>query len=522
MKNLTSLCPISCNVLVSAALLSFGCGGASTTTTSADVSNSVIAVPCTAGATTDCKSLAGLWSSGAAICAADGLSYDVSGCSLAGSNGKVRRVVETVYPAERDDRWKNAKCNLSGNFPFTISYPSDPDGTWIIQLEGGGFCGFDGDHNGKGDGNCSIRDAYLVSPIKTNGKPFAPDGDLASDPVSTDADWGHAILVKANYCSSDLWTGTNTEGIDIHYKDGSYKKWPFTGHINFDAMMDILKERYGMSDDNPNLAIHFRGQSAGGWGVLNNSWDMKQRFPKTAAKGNLMLSSWQGYIPDEWNFADYPLFGIVDPLDGPWSLQHAFDYLTNQVWNSKLDDQCLKAFASDTEKCLFGNTMYEYITGSEAEGKLDLPLYIYQNRQDQLYMSLFSLPPYSSTYRTVDDEAARDSYIAGMNQVMGIDMNSNIYASNKIKWLYAPSDPTWVEKDLVTGEFIVSEENVHPPLCYEFDSPVENGVGGYETSVDAHTRRFWHTRGQGPGRGKSPGEVLLFYTNFVMNNSVCE
>lgn len=467
---------------------------------------------CTAGTTISCSSLASLWASGTATCASDRFSYDVSSCVRVDPPNPEDLVVETVYPAQRDDRWKNAKCNLDGDFVFQIWYPKNPDGTWIIQLEGGGFCGFDGNHNGDGDGSCSTRESFKLHPIKSNYDVFDLDRTVGRDLPLDDDDWGNTIVVKANYCSSDLWTGTNTDGFTVHYEgdpndpDPKFqvpitKKWPFTGHINFDAMMDILKERYGLDDNNSKIAIHMRGQSAGGWGVINNAADMKARYPQVAARGNLMLSAWEGYIPQYWDNKDYPVFGVIDPTQGPWSEPEAFEYLANQ-WKSKLYEPCTLVHPNHPSDCLFGNVMYDYITGSEAVAGLDLPLFVYQNRQDQLYMSLLFLPFMSSAISDTD-LAARGDFVDQMNAVMGIPGENK---SNKIKWLYAPSDPD------VDEEGSPAEPNVHPPLCYEFDSPE-----GADKSVDEMTRRFWHTRGKGPGRGKLDGEVITWNVNFVTN-----
>lgn len=456
---------------------------------------------CTPNAVVSCNSLAGLWGSGDARCMSNGLTYDVTSCVRTGTNN---RVSETVYPAQRDARWSNAKCNKDGDFVFEISYPKKPSGVWQIELQGGGFC----IENGYGISGCSNRDYGLISPSHTSGGPaYGPDRSVVNESKDSDPDFGNAIQVHAHYCSSDLWTGTNTSGASIHYDgDNSTQNWPFTGHYNVLAMLDILSERYGLNDNNKKLSIHFRGQSAGGWGVVNNVADVKAKFPKIASRGQLMASAWSGYLPLTWNNPVYPVFGLTDALTGPFTALDGFEYGAS-VWLSALYGPCTADNRDEPTKCLSADSMYSYITAPEnnGHGGMDIPLLIFQNAQDQVYLDQYGVPKYKDTLNSKSVDA-RNEFIQDMSTALAIDF-SNPNVSGKIKWLYAVSDPQVVNAD---GSV---EPSVHPPLCYEFNSPA-----GTENSLDAVTKRFWHTRGQGPGRGLAAGEVHTFNTNYVTNN----
>lgn len=456
---------------------------------------------CTPNAVVSCNSLAGLWSSGDARCMSSGLAYDVAACIRSGTSN---RVSETVYPAQRDSRWSNAKCNKDGDFVFEISYPKKPSGIWQIELQGGGFCIEDG----YGISGCSNRDYGLISPSHTSGgDPFDPDRTVVSEAKNSDPVWANAIFVRAHYCSSDLWTGTNVTGAPIHYDgDGSFQNWPFTGHLNIMAMLDILVERYGLNDNNKKLSIHFRGQSAGGWGVINNLSDVKAKFPKIASRGQLMASAWSGYLPLTWDNPVYPVFGLTDAITGPFTALDGFGY-GSSVWQSSLYAPCVANNLDAPERCLSGDTMYSYITGPEnnGQGGMDIPLLIFQNAQDQVYMEQYNIPKYKDSMSSKGLNA-RNEFAQDMSSALSIQF-SVPNQSGKVKWLYAVNDPQVVNVDGTV------EPGVHSPLCYEFNSP-----SGVESSLDAVTKRFWLTRGQGPGRGLMPGEVLTFDANYVKNN----
>jgi hypothetical protein len=383
------------------------------------------------------------------------------------------RVTERVYPARRDPRWRDALCSFEGEFSFEISIPPDPDGSWILHLEGGGFCGVDGD----GPGGCSFRERNRVSSSN-----LASDGTIETDTPAPGAGFERATRVQAHYCSNDLWTGTVVDGPEIEY-GGTRRPWSFTGHRNVSAMLDVLVERYGLDDADPDLAILASGNSAGGWGTLNQAWHYAERFPTSASRGNLLVYSSAGFVP-------YQQGPIADGLA-----------IVVDAWRSALAPRCVADRPHAPAACITGSMLYDYITGPEPAG-LDLPVFIYQNRQDQVYMNQAELPRVSPS-STDDELAARQAWVAGMNVAMGIDLGVPT-ASSRIRWLHAPSDP---QQTRTNGS---PEPNVHPPGCYD-NAPPDGAAHG----VSAVLTRFWAQRGAGAGRGRAAGEVNIYDVNWV-------
>jgi len=444
---------------------------------------------CAPDATLDCHAVAPIWQTGtAAICAGDGTRWDVTACRAAAATERVR---ETVVPARRDKRWRGAQCSHLGDFPFTISIPPDPDGSWRIELGGGGFCAFDGDDP---RGGCSQRDRSRVEPVHPDGSPFDPDGTVVADAGAPEPGFERAIVVSAHYCSNDLWTGANRTGMQVHYPGaaGPQAQFVFVGHDNVEAMLAILIERYGLDDAHAQVLLH--GVSAGGWGALNNAYTLARRLPQTAARGDLLVSSFAGFVPMGWNNGDFPVLGRYA------SARAAFrDLVSPAIWGSALAPACTAAFAGEEQDCISGDTLYDTITTT-----LDLPLLVYQNRQDQLYMSIDGIPPVTPV-TPEQVSLARAEFVGQLDAAMGITGAD----STRIHWLFAPSDPVIQDS---AGQL---EPNVHPPLCYDRLPP-----DGADNSLGAMSQRFWQTmRGQPEGRGRAGHEVHVYATNFVTSTT---
>ncbi|WP_164016459.1 pectin acetylesterase-family hydrolase [Pyxidicoccus trucidator] len=450
-----------------------------------------MAAVCTPGTSVACTSLAAVWSGGSATCRASGNGYNVSSCTRAGN--PTRRLMETVRPALRDPRWAEARCNVGDEFVFQITFPpAPPDGSpltqWVLRLEGGGFCAFD---STSPYGGCSNRDIDLVSSVN-----LPADRALRESAPAQPDDFSGAIDVLGHYCSSDLWTGTALDAPDITYK-GTKRDWRYVGAANVEAMLAVLVERYGLDDSKP-LRVLLRGGSAGGFGAFNNTHRVVRRLPRAAKQGRLLVFPGSGYVPLNWDEPDYPVLGIGSGLE-------AFGQLTT-IWKSSLTPSCVAARTPGDpvhppHECISGPVLYDILTAPESEGGFDLPTLVWQNRQDQLYMSNSGLP-YLSATNTPAELAVRDRWVQTFNQAMGITGRNT---SSSMKWLYAPSDP------LVQRANGSLEPNVHGAQLYSTEPP-----SGQANSLNAVLSRFWNTMlGSGPGRGRAAGEVHTFDCNWV-------
>lgn len=446
---------------------------------------------CEPGRAEPCANLAAAWASGSATCRPSGNGYDVTTCVRAGD--PTRALTETVRPALRDERWSDARCNLGDEFVFQITFPPVPaDGApsnqWVLRLEGGGFCAFD---STSPYGGCGQRAIDLVSSAN-----LPTDRTLREQNPGPADDFSGAIEVLGHYCSSDLWTGTAVTAPDMTYK-GTRRSWRYTGALNVEAMLEVLVQRYGLDDSLP-LKVLWRGGSAGGFGAFNNTHRVVRHLPRAADGGRLLVFPGAAYLPFTWDEPEYPVLGVGSSLE-------AFGQLTT-TWKSSLTPSCVAARTPGDpvhppQECLSGAVLYDIITAPKSEGGFDLPTLVWQNRQDQLYMSNVGLPLQSDT-NTPAEVAARAKWVQAMNEAMGITEKD---ASSRLKWLYAPSDPEVLRPD---GTM---EPNVHGALAYG-DAP----PSGPANSVSAVLSRFWRTMlGTGPGRGRAPGEVHTFDCNWV-------
>lgn len=494
-----------------------GCGGSGELATHdggvVGVDGGVVTTPvCEPGDTLDCAEVAAAFAPGAdARCAPSRTRWDVTAC-VPVHQATGDHTAEVVYPAQRNrERWGNARCSYEGDFVFEVFLSPTPTDVWEINLEGGALCFLDSD-NPKG--GCHDRELWKVAPYRTRTDPFvryAPDGTVEhEDPFgeySTRSITSTANVVYTNYCSNDLWTGTSVDDpVEITYLDPRTntevrRPWVFTGRLNVRAMLEILIERYGLDDQNPNLKVHFRGQSAGGVGVMNNAWVIHQYLPNAASDHRIMVSSWEGFTPSgDWDPTQYGLDNPDDfwPSGMVGVTGQAVYRIAAGAWNSEYMPACTAARPGSVE-CLYASILYDYVSGepSALAGALGMPTLVYQNRQDIVWTSFVGMLRLSNT-SPPDQFRVRDEWVARMNDEMGLTPGPN---AGRIAWLFAPSDPTYV------GEPIV-----HPPLDYFDDAP-----GPDEMNLDGMTERFWSHVGDPNWRDY--GEVIASDCNWMVRSN---
>lgn len=271
---------------------------------------------CDAGQMMACGGLngaaGGTWKSNKklAICRSDCSGWDVGSCNVADDKGW-----ELVRPASRAPDLSTSKaalCNDGSEFGFYVQIRNPKSKRWMIALEGGGEC----DHVGDPKvGDCNQREADRVAGV-WEGTDFAPDGETKLGPgkdglLSADAtknpafaDYNKAFGV---YCSSDLWTGGSTTlaqlpGGAVQFKEprkGVTGPIQFHGADNFDAMVELLIQRYGLADTSA-TEILLVGGSAGGHGVYANASVLAAKLPTISGKGHLRVVADGAFSPVPW------------------------------------------------------------------------------------------------------------------------------------------------------------------------------------------------------------------------------
>ncbi len=256
------------------------------------------------GDTSDCAALTGLFADDGrtAACRADCSGYDVSTCTLPSD---AARQVENVFPATRDPRWAAARCNDGTPYRFEVSITGSSQ--WIINFEGGGAC----------DGQLvPCNDRWVASPWK-----FGTSGDGVSDrQIESFSGRGDAIMsrnaddnptlaganiVIMNYCSSDLWAGARTDAVPAIPGDVPFDL-VFAGRLNARATVDILRQRYGLTDvEDVDLVV--TGTSAGGNGARINADLIADAFPRAQSARRIWVIPVAGFQPYDWS---YPTAGI--------------------------------------------------------------------------------------------------------------------------------------------------------------------------------------------------------------------
>lgn len=331
--------------------------------------------PPSASQTIPCSELGGLWTGGAATLRPDGSGYDVSGCE----RPLPMRQAEMVKPAEREpERWGAARCNDGTPFGFSLQLPpSGQSREWVIFLEGGGFC----DDNAL---SCSTRGEKLSSTPKADDRSSVTieqrgifNRDASHNPTFHDANF-----VFAHYCSSDGWSGATAEKRPTQADPGG---WYFSGRLNVRAMIEILIQRYGLDDADPQTRVLFAGSSAGGIGVEANADMLASLLPRAAAEGRVRLLDDSGFIPD----FDDPLYrpGEAD-VSLPDLVAAAYDF-----WGSSLNPLCeaeARARGERPGRCFLSARVYPFIAQPPPQG-LGLPLLIQYSSIDQYVIELHGI-----------------------------------------------------------------------------------------------------------------------------------
>ncbi|MDQ3035802.1 MAG: pectinacetylesterase family protein [Myxococcota bacterium] len=333
----------------------------------------------------ECATLARSYSGGTATCRSDCRGYDVSACTRDAMG------LEYVKPALRDARWADAMCSESGEFFFTVLLTGAS--TWHISLEGGGYCS-------PGDINpCHARPDTLTQDAEERGGDIVhvTDGERvdARRSIAHPARFAGANVVRLQYCSNDLWSGTRTTPLEIPAGATGTATMPyvFSGRINVAATIEALQQRFGLDDSDPDTAVFFMGSSAGGHGVLNNADQLARLLPSTTARGRLHGLAVAGHLPSSWGAASAA-------VPGDWSLvagrAHSGLFVEDvagdliAAWQSRFSPTCEAAHPTEIWRCGFAATQHPFLTDAAPAG-LGLAIAMAQNLTDPFYQGMHGL-----------------------------------------------------------------------------------------------------------------------------------
>jgi hypothetical protein len=247
--------------------------------------------------------------------------------------GQIAEEIATVVkPAERDpDRWANARCN--DGTPFAYLLRRTESKTWVVVFEGGFFCDDE-------KVSCAGRKERLTTslPVDAGSKSAMQDEGLLSRKPEVNPTFHDANLVGAQYCTSDLWTGEDTERRPTQ---GSPEGWYFAGRHDARALLESLVVD-GLDDADPETRVLVLGHSAGGAGVVANLDQVAAILPKTTKAGRVKVV-----------------------LDGSWvPPQPTDDKLPNGAKWGKLHPACHDAAVKAKEspaRCVYGPKWWPYV-----------------------------------------------------------------------------------------------------------------------------------------------------------------
>ena len=394
---------------------------------------------CTPNSSISCPELSGIYSDGSAVCRPDGSGYDLSSCQ---NTSLLETQVEMVKPAERDSSlFANARCNDGTPFGFEFRKSPSASKNWVIYLEGGGMC----EDNAK---SCVGRPSTHTSTSSQADRSIfeSARGGIFSTDSSKNSQFHDANLVFAHYCSSDGWSGATAERRPV---SADINGWYFSGKHNVRETVRILKQRYGLDDNDSSTKVLFAGGSAGGDGVYVNAEDVKNLLSGTASRGLLKLVADGSWI-NNFDDSNYRPGTSGDPLYVVAEKAYAF-------WGSSLNSICENSMASagkNVAKCFMGKEIYGYITNPAPNG-LGLPLLVQLSRIDSYMLGLHHID------NPIEDEAAYLAWYNLMNDELGI-----------VQWLFSGADSpyhTILTKDGSNGwEMGTSEESSFRSLLFRF------------------------------------------------------
>ena len=277
---------------------------------------------------------------------------------------------------------KKARCLDGSPYGYHIRRSKSQTNSrkWILFLMGGGACMEIKDckerkSSTKGWGSSTVWNSTILTGRDHRGL-IAMHDILSDNPIHNPNffDYNHVYL---QYCSGDLWTGTQTS-----FDENDF--W-FSGHNNIQAVITHLNETENFTDATHVLVI---GLSAGGWGLFNNidyireKWISQSAIVKGAPVDGFILP---GTVT---RYGLYP-YGLKSFGKTVWN--RLLKRLSSW-WGSAYDESCRKSTRRMRHRCLDASFVFKHVDSS---------LFVIQNRFDKLIMEGFlEAPPLDSTWNS--------------------------------------------------------------------------------------------------------------------------
>lgn len=218
---------------------------------------------------------------------------------------------------------------------------------WIINLEGGKWCWNKNSCRNSSWGRVygSFDNQLISSSEYTYYKEHV--GYLSNNPYfNTFYNW---TRVNVKYCSSDIWSGSNSYDLQTGFTFQGY-------HIVQETISDLIN-RYQL--DNATHII-LAGNSAGGLGVMIHLDWIKEKFPDADVVG---LNDGGWLLPLQFTSNNQPQREYFSQEIGPGS----------KLWKPHLPFPCLNSHQADPHYCYSATTLYR---------NLKTPLFIATNLLD--------------------------------------------------------------------------------------------------------------------------------------------
>ena len=227
--------------------------------------------------------------------------------------------------------------------------------TWIIFLEGGGFCDSVND--------CNQRKVKSPDLMTSNGTPETLNEDgILSGSAAENPDFYNANHVVVSYCSSDLWSGNRKKS----QQTGGHE---FRGFKIVRAVINDLLKKPGRNLSSANRVL-LSGTSAGGVGVMVHLDWLSRKLPSADVRG----INDGGWTPDLTS-----LPSSYNPRRGKKALR---------LWNGKVDRSCATA-NEDFEYDCYTSAVYPH---------LSIPLFVQMSQYDKVYLSSMGVEqPFNGT-----------------------------------------------------------------------------------------------------------------------------